>query len=298
MGDDTADPVHFTYAFRKGTSMASPHVAGAVALMKSVNPALTPDQIDQLLVDGELTNQNGLINARKAVSAALNAAGRPVPDPTLRVSPRSLDFGSAYNYAEIDIDISGGDTLQASIPRVNESWLRVATTEGASEDSARYGITVDRSGLAAGIYADVMTITSASSTVEIPVIMQVSGSAHADTGHLYVLLVDQTTGAVAAQVEANASGGVYTYEFPAVNKGTYQLIAGSDADNDLFICDAGESCGGYPALDQPGSIVLDGNISGVDFTVAHELAIPNQSQRTGRATARAAATEKQVTVSR
>ena len=32
--------------------MASPHVAGVIALMKSVNPRLTPAQIDGLLAAG------------------------------------------------------------------------------------------------------------------------------------------------------------------------------------------------------------------------------------------------------
>ena len=77
------------YAIWQGTSMATPHVAGVLALMKSVAPNLTPQDIERLLASGALTEDlgtsgrddqfgDGLINAYKAVVAAADSAGRPV----------------------------------------------------------------------------------------------------------------------------------------------------------------------------------------------------------------------------
>lgn len=43
------------------------------------------------------------------------------------------------------------------------------------------------------------------------------------------------------------------------------LIAGSDQNNDGFICDTGESCGSYPTIDAFEIITVSGNRTGLDF---------------------------------
>jgi subtilisin family serine protease len=53
-----------------GTSMSSAFVAGTVALMKSVNRSLTPQQIQEILKSSCI---NGILNAKNAVSKAEQA---------------------------------------------------------------------------------------------------------------------------------------------------------------------------------------------------------------------------------
>src|SRR5690606_17540604 len=104
---DSPPPRRQSYDFYEGTSMASPHVAGVIALMKSVYPQLSPGQFDSLLAQGRLTTDfpfpdgptvrnnfdgYGEINATKAVLVAAELAG-VTTQPALTVSPGFLELG-------------------------------------------------------------------------------------------------------------------------------------------------------------------------------------------------------------
>ena len=81
---DLIGNLSYGYSYLEGTSMAAAHASGVIALMKAVNPALTPDDLDELLVNGSITQDlgepgrddlygYGLIDAQKAVLAAAPA---------------------------------------------------------------------------------------------------------------------------------------------------------------------------------------------------------------------------------
>ena len=98
---NTAAPGTVVFAnkeFRSGTSMAAPHVSGIVALMYSVNPFITPPEVEQILSNSSMSTNfgfpvrsQGLLNAERAVKAAASSAivgivrydGRPLPKAVL-----------------------------------------------------------------------------------------------------------------------------------------------------------------------------------------------------------------------
>jgi subtilisin family serine protease len=77
------------YAVLQGTSMATPHVAGTVALMLSARPSMSSDTVKRLLLStvdpvpqlAGLTVTGGRLNAARAVAAALiDSDGDDIPD--------------------------------------------------------------------------------------------------------------------------------------------------------------------------------------------------------------------------
>jgi serine protease len=81
LNDGATGPGNDIYAFYQGTSMATPHVTGLGALLYSVNPNLTPDEVEYLITSsarafpGTCTDcGSGIIDAGAAVQLAASAS--------------------------------------------------------------------------------------------------------------------------------------------------------------------------------------------------------------------------------
>ena len=94
-----------------------------------------------------------------------------------------------------------------------------------------------------------------------------SAVASSGVGYLYLLLLDETFSAVEQQSLVADDNGQYHYSFDGLAAGSYYLLAGTDSDNDLLLCDAGEACGAYPTRGLSTPLLLDGDRLDADFLV-------------------------------
>jgi serine protease len=272
-----------SYGSLQGTSMASPHAAGVFALMKADNPALTPDDIDALLASGQLTEDlgaagrdpvygHGLLDAYKAVQAA----GQVITEPVITSEPETLNFSSTHIELEVEIRNIGAEGASISgNPQPGASWITSveAVTVDSNTGFGSYRVSVDRSGLAHGIYnSEVVFPISGAGDFRLPVNMQVGDSANGlYTGHLYILLLKSGQDGeyeTVQQIALSTKNGEYPFEFTGVEPGDYTIAAGSDLNANDTICDPGEACGFYPASGA-GSFVLDGNQQGISFIASY-----------------------------
>lgn len=127
-----------------GTSMASPHVAGAVALMLSVNPSLTPARVDTILrasADdiGDPKQGAGRLDVYRALASV---AGLPPPAPP---QPRNF-VAIAYetepgSNAPIVLDV----TYPRGVPVESDGTFRIVDVPAGAPEF-EIGLWYDRNG--------------------------------------------------------------------------------------------------------------------------------------------------------
>lgn len=274
----------------QGTSMATPHVSGVMALMRYVKPDITEAQIRAGMEAGKLSDDLGtpgkdnsygwgLINARKAVEYALSlqTAGPPTPANSPIVAlPQSMDFGDKTTQLSL--------TLQASGQQTNEKVVSITPSSPAVQVSPAtdvaglggYTVTVDRAKLAEGSHFPTLSIQlqpARTLKVQLSVmkLAAASASARGSVGPVYVLLYDPDKNELVGEATARQqSPGIYEWSYPGYLPPKVLILAGTDLDNDSFICQSGEVCGGYPMLADINrmSVPLQGNRQDLDFTIS------------------------------
>ncbi|MFJ4282196.1 S8 family peptidase [Streptomyces massasporeus] len=172
LNSGTKTPSSENYDYYQGTSMATPHIAGLVALMKSANSALTPAQIESAIkanaraLPGTCSGGcgAGLADAAKTVQAVKggtstgttfsSTASVAIPDNGAAIeSPISVTgrSGNAPSALQVGVDITHtyrGD-LVIDLVAPDGSTYRLKSAASDSADNVNTTYTVNASGEAA-----------------------------------------------------------------------------------------------------------------------------------------------------
>ena len=129
-----------------GTSFSSPIVAGVAALVIAANPALSPAQVDNILISTsddlgsagyDMYYGAGRVNAARAVQAALNAQASDFQAPSVSIT--SPGTGSTVN-GQTTVSVAASDNVS-----VSKVELFINGSLWATATSAPYNFTWDTS---------------------------------------------------------------------------------------------------------------------------------------------------------
>ncbi|MEY2873118.1 MAG: hypothetical protein RLZZ373_489, partial [Pseudomonadota bacterium] len=253
---------------QQGSSMAAPQVSGVLALMRYLDPELSPEAVDTLLATGQLTDDLGptgrdsahgwgLINASKAVEAVLApqsvTGGVTSGATTLGIFPARLDLGILRSAATLDLVVVAGkrSTATDAVVAVRSSSPAITLRPGTADASTSLGrqiVEIDRRLLPAdGLHRFTVTLTLRSGAeLTVPITLDRpagSASSGAGWGPVYVTLSDPDTGRWLHTVIAHASQGRYQWQFAGYRRARVTVRAGADPNNDGVLCGPGEACG-------------------------------------------------------
>ena len=120
-----------SYAYYQGTSMATPHVAGVVALMLAKNPALTPDEVATRLKSSARAFPGACAQCGAGIvdaSAAVDAAGGGTPPPPPPASGNEVEPNNSTATAQV---VAQGSTVNGTMASTSDTdYFKVTVPAG------------------------------------------------------------------------------------------------------------------------------------------------------------------------
>ncbi|MDB4059576.1 S8 family serine peptidase [Gammaproteobacteria bacterium] len=242
----------------QGTSMASPHVAGALAVIYGLKPEWTPIQMEAFINGGYLTDDVGLegkddeyglgvLNLSKGFTALIDGG---LDFTYATITPGSFNFGYTDTEKTISVNkIGSGDISVTQLTASNSSLVDITAIEVDSSGFGTYKVTLTRGNVPDGSY---QSSISADISDETRVNLTFTYSIGAERvrpyiGYTYLLLIDD---------EGEAEGGWYvdlgsegiSFEVDNIPSGNYYWLFSTELDDNNYVGEYGEMVETYPEL--------------------------------------------------
>lgn len=271
--------------FLQGTSMASPHVAGIVALMKALKPALTQSEAAMVLTSTASGTSKcnegcgaGMVNAHAALLAA---KGTMAQGPgKLAVASSDLFFNESQPRVSILVSNVGGQALSvtASVGGGAAQAVAIAGSSFTLEPGKSVNLALEASfaGLADGTHSAVLTLAAGGEQVSVNIKLKKGGATMGTAGVALVYQDEMGELQVAAETETTFAQG-YAFTLSA-KPGTYYLFGAIDANRNGQL-DTGEPIGFWPTIERPEPIELKAGdvLTGAEFTLVPFKAVSEES---------------------
>ncbi len=260
--DQTVDPARYGSGYIVGTSQAAPHVAGAAALMLSMDPTLTSTELTTILrataldlglKGDDLAYGSGLVQVHEALKVVMERQGNPRNDaPYLMLPTNSVQFEGLRTSIDVPLMNGGGGTANVffAFGETDDGalWLGAQLTAadgpGVPVNNTKVTITVDRSQLplASDSYSGTVHLADSQGTLQtIRVTTYVRARQRA--GQILPLAaIDAFAGIARRRAFAYPEFG-YRYWLRGMPAASYRLQAGEDLDRDGFFCEVADACG-------------------------------------------------------
>ena len=271
-------------AFYQGTSMASPHVAGAIGILYALVPELLASQVDALIIDGHLVDDigpegkdddygYGLLNINKAVARIIDEEGLDFTYGS--IDPGSANLGLEFNSYDITVTKVGeGELSVSSITNDLPSAVTISEIGVDENGFGTYRLTFDRSSLPDGLYRTNTRVTFSNENIQSSVATFQVGpsreSPYVEFISTYLYQVDEVAGTISLVFGNDGEMVDGQVDFTAENlpDGQYYFSYFSFIDN--FIRDVGEFEARYP---DPGSGLQYMNLAGTDLNTSVTLGV-------------------------
>ncbi|MDQ0686951.1 serine protease [Streptomyces achromogenes] len=195
LNSGTKTPSSESYAYYQGTSMATPHIAGLVALMKSANPALTPAQIETAIKNNARALPGacsggcgaGLADAAKTVQAVSGSGGGSTGG-TVFSSTSALSIPDNGSAVESSIAVTGRtgnapSALQVGVD-ITHTYRGDLVIDLVAPDGTAYRLKAASSSDSADNVVTTYTVNASGETANGTWKLRVQDTAAQDTGKL------------------------------------------------------------------------------------------------------------------